>query len=160
MMRIDSAGTRPSAPPSFPAGHGVGPRVLVAHMSKSLRQLIKLQLACAGYEVALAEDAVDAGRQVVQQPPDLILLDVAMPSLEGLEFVSALRAKAGVALIPVIFLATREEAVERATRVGAVACLTTPLSTAALLDAVTRCLASRNEARAGYRTVAARAGAP
>jgi two-component system response regulator ChvI len=148
-MRIDSASTRPSAARSFAAGQGAVPRVLVAHTSKSLRQLVKLQLVCAGYEVTVAEDAIDAGRQALRQPPDLIVMDIELPALEGLEF---MLSHAGLPLIPVIFLTQRQDALERATRLGAAACLTTPLSTSRLLETVARCLASQSEARAGYRT--------
>lgn len=133
------------------------PRVLVAHLSKSQRQLVKLQLACAGYEVTVAEDAIDAGRQVLLQPPDLIVMDIEMPALEGLEF---LRSDAGELLIPVIFLTARQDALERAQRLGAAACLTTPVPTSQLLETAARCLAPQSEARAGYRTMAAKAGAP
>jgi CheY-like chemotaxis protein len=142
-MRLDSA-------------YRAVPRVLVAHSSKSLRQLVKLQLACGGYEVTVAEDAIDAGRQVVRDPPDLIVLDIEMPTLEGLEF---LHSDTSMPLIPVIFLTTRQEAMERATRLGAAACLTTPLPTSRLLETVARCLAPEGEARAGYRAMAAKAGA-
>ena len=129
------------------------PRVLVAHANKSMRQLIKLHLVCNGYEVTLAEDAVAAGRHAMRQPPDLIVLDVDMPYMDGLEFVSALRGGASVPLIPVIFLTAREEALERAERLGATACLTTPLSSEELLRAVARCVRPRSEARlrVGFR---------
>jgi DNA-binding response OmpR family regulator len=130
--------------------HRAAPRVLVAHSSKSLRQLVKLQLACGGYEVIVAEDAIDAGRQVVRDPPDLIVLDVEMPSLEGLEF---LRSDTSMPLIPVIFLSSRREAADRAARLGAAACLTAPLATARLLEVVARCLAPQSEARIGYRAL-------
>ena len=131
------------------AESGVMPRVLVAHRDKSMRQLIKLQLVCGGYDVTLAEDAVEAGKQVMRQPPDLIILDVEMPYMDGLEFVSALKSDAAVPLIPVIFLTAREAALERARRLGATACLTTPLSSEELLLAVARCL--RPECEAGLR---------
>ena len=136
------------------AESGVMPRVLIAHSNKSMRQLIKLHLVCGGYDVTLAEDAVEAGKQVMQQPPDLIILDVEMPYMDGLEFVSALKSDASLPLIPVIFLTAREEALERAERLGATACLTTPLSSEQLLHAVARCVRPRSEARlrAGFRT--------
>ena len=139
------------------AESGVMPRVLVAHPNKSMRQLIKLHLVCSGYDVTLAEDAVEAGRQAMQQPPDLIILDVEMPYMDGLEFVSALRSGTSVPLIPVIFLTAREDALGRAERLGATACLTTPLSTDELLHAVVRCVRPQSEARlrAGFRTARA-----
>ena len=139
---------------AFPA---VMPRVLVAHTDKSMRQLIKLHLVCGGYAVTLAEDAVEAGRQAMRQPPDLIILDVEMPYVDGLEFVSALKSDAAVPLIPVIFLTSREEALERAERLGATACLTAPLSSEQLLHAVARCMRPQSEARLrlGFRTPSA-----
>lgn len=132
------------------SAYRAAPRVLVAHSSKSLRQLVKLQLACGGYEVIIAEDAIDAGRQVVRDPPDLIMLDVEMPALEGLEF---LRSDTSMPPIPVVFLASRPEAAGRAARLGAAAWLTVPLATARLLETVARCLAPQSEARVGYRAL-------
>jgi DNA-binding response OmpR family regulator len=141
-----SAGLRPSRGPL--------PRVLVAHADRAIRQLVKLQLACAGYEVSIAEDAVEAGKAALREPPDLIVLDVDMPYIDELEFVSALQAEGGEPLIPVVFLTAREEALERAARLGAVACLTKPLHTRQLLDAVARCVRRQGEARSrvGFRT--------
>jgi len=135
------------------AGRSAMPRVLVAHGNKSMRQLIKLHLVCNGYDVTLAEDAIEAGKQVMRQAPELIILDVDMPHMDGVEFVSALTAEAAVSLIPVIFLTSREEALERAQRLGAAACLTTPLSSEQLLHAVARCVQPQNEARlrTGFR---------
>jgi CheY-like chemotaxis protein len=136
------------------AARSAMPRVLVAHGDKSMRQLIKLHLVCNGYDVTLAEDAVEAGKQVMREPPDLIIVDVEMPYMDGLEFVTALTLEAAVSLIPVIFLTAREEALERAQRLGASACLTTPLSSEQLLHAVARCVQPQSEARlrTGFRT--------
>ena len=56
------------------AESGVMPRVLIAHSNKSMRQLIKLHLVCGGYDVTLAEDAVEAGKVVLRaetEPPSV-----------------------------------------------------------------------------------------
>lgn len=139
-----------SLQPAF-AARRLLPRVLVVHGDKSLRQLVKLHLACAGYDVRIAQDAVEAGRLVMREPPELIILDVDMPYMDGVEFVSALRSDDAIPLIPVIFLTLCESALERAERLGASACLTAPLSSEVLLRAVARCL-DQSEARAGVRT--------
>ena len=132
------------------------PRILVAHANRSMRQLVKLHLVCAGYDVTIAEDAVEAGRQIVRNPPDLIVLDAEMPYLDvdGLEFIATLQSDADIPLIPVLFLATREEAVERARRLGATACLATRLTSDKLLAAVAHALqlASAAQLRAGFST--------
>jgi DNA-binding response OmpR family regulator len=129
------------------------PRVLVAHTDKSMRQLLKLQLVCAGYDVIVAENAAEASEAMLRQPPDAIVLDAGLPNIDGLEFISSPKPDAEVPLIPVIFLTPREAALERARRLGAIACLTTPLHTEELLEAVARCIAPAGEAgsRMGFR---------
>jgi len=129
------------------------PRVLVAHTEKSMRQLLKLQLVCAGYDVIVAENAAEASEAMLRQPPDAIVLDTELPNIDGLEFISSPKSDAEVPLIPVIFLTPREAALERARRLGAIACLTTPLHTEELLEAVARCIAPAVEARTriGFR---------
>lgn len=124
--------------------------MLVAHADKSLRQLIKLQLACAGYDVVVAEDAIDAGRHAAREKPDVIVVDVDMPTIHGLEFATARDPAADDALIPVIFIGRRAQALERAVRLGAAACFTVPFDSADLLHAVARC-ASKAAARVGFR---------
>src|SRR3981081_2364111 len=123
------------------------PRVLVAHTDKSMRQLLKLQLVCAGYDVIVAENAAEASEAMLRQPPDAIVLDAELPNIDGLEFISSPKPDAEVPLIPVIFLTPREAALGRARRLGAIACLSTPLHTEELLEAVARGIAPAAERR-------------
>src|SRR5258706_5890802 len=129
------------------------PRVLVAHTDKSMRQLLKLQLVCAGYDVIVAESAAVAGQAMLRQSPDAIVLDAELPYIDRLEFVTSSESDADVPLIPVIFLTPRSTALERSRRLGAIACLTTPLHTEELLEAVALCIAPPAEARSrvGFR---------
>ena len=66
-----------------------------------------------------AEDAVAAGRVILECKPDLILCDVDMPFMDGYEFVSALRADPVTRHIPVIFLTVNKSLSERAKGLGA-----------------------------------------
>ena len=68
--------------------------ILIVDDDASVRELLKLQLVGEGYEVELADDAIVAGRALMRSPPDLMLVDVAMPYLDGLDFVAALKARA------------------------------------------------------------------
>jgi len=128
-------------------------RILVVHRERDMRELLKLHLAVANYSVTLAADAVEGARAVLRQAFDLIVLDANVPYLDGFEFVAALRSDGVAALIPIIFLASRPETVERALRLGASACLTTPLYGDVLLKAVRDCLEPEQPAlaRAGLR---------
>ena len=66
-----------------------------------------------------AEDAVAAGRIILERTPDVILCDVEMPFMDGYEFVSALRADPATRHIPVIFLTVSKSVGERAQQLGA-----------------------------------------
>lgn len=67
----------------------------------------------SGYRVLMAEDAVVAGHSVLRHRPDLILVDVEMPFMTGLEFVQALKADPSVCDIPVVFISSRDDCEDR-----------------------------------------------
>jgi DNA-binding response OmpR family regulator len=111
--------------------------ILIVDDDASVRELLKLTLAGAGYEVDLADDAIVAGRSLMRSPPDLMLVDVAMPYLDGLDFVAALKADTTVPDVAVVFITGRAEVLERARALGA-PCLRKPFSTEQLLEVVRR----------------------
>ena len=93
-------------------------RIAVIDDDRFIRYLLDLHLRKAGYEVFAAEDAVAAGRSVLESAPDVILCDVDMPFMNGYEFVAALRADPATAHIPVIFLTVSKND-DRAKQLGA-----------------------------------------
>jgi DNA-binding response OmpR family regulator len=94
-------------------------KILVVEDEESMRELLRLHLSWAGYDVEVAEDAIAAGYSVLRAPPELIVCDVAMPHMDGFELVAALRADAGVPKkLPVIFLTSDSEAEGRARELG------------------------------------------
>ncbi|HZN99571.1 MAG TPA: response regulator [Burkholderiales bacterium] len=94
-------------------------KIAVIDDDRFIRYLLDLHLRKAGYEVFAAEDAVAAGRVIVERTPDVILCDVDMPFMDGYEFVSALRADPATRHIPVIFLTVNKSVGERAKQLGA-----------------------------------------
>jgi DNA-binding response OmpR family regulator len=94
--------------------------------SSDIRELLALHLRNAGYRVVTAEDAIEAGRLVLRQPPDLMVVDVNMPYMDGMEFVATLTADSTVPCFPVIFLTSRDDVQERAQLLGA-SCLRKPV---------------------------------
>ena len=112
--------------------------ILVVEDEQLMRELLRLHLSAAGYRVLLAEDPVAAGRVVVKQRPDLILADVEMPFMSGVEFVQALRADPAVAAIPVIFVSSRSDLEDRCKQLGAVAFLEKPVLADRLLATVAK----------------------
>ena len=111
-------------------------RILVVDDDESLRELLRMHLASAGYEVSTAADAITAGYLVLKHPPDLILSDVNMPHMDGFEFVAALKADTTLPYIPVIFLTSMEDGDHRGKELGAVGYLTKPVRADRLLEMV------------------------
>lgn len=114
------------------------PRILVVEDEESMRELLRLHLSSAGYNVEVAEDAIAAGYSVLKGAPDLIICDVAMPHMDGFELVAALRADTAVSnQLPVIFLTAESEADDRARELGG-EFLEKPIRLEELLKAVSR----------------------
>lgn len=110
--------------------------ILVVDDDQNIRELLRLHLAAAGYDVLLAEDAIAGGYLVLRSPPELIICDVNMPHLDGFDFVAALKADKTLPDIPVIFLTSEEEADQRGKALGAVGYLTKPVRADRLLSLV------------------------
>jgi CheY-like chemotaxis protein len=110
--------------------------ILVIDDDAYMRELLHLHLSNAGYEVVMAEDAVVGGHSVARKRPDLILLDVEMPFMTGLEFVKALREDPAVREIPVVFISSRDDCEDRAKQLGARAFLQKPVRADHLLATI------------------------
>jgi len=111
-------------------------RILVVDDDDNIRELLRLHLTSAGYEVEVAADAISAGYLVIKAPPDLIITDVNMPHMDGFEFVAALKADTTLPRIPVIFLTSVEDGDLRGRDVGAVGYVTKPVRADRLLSLV------------------------
>ena len=132
--------TRAGATRASPIPHRASRRlrratVLVVDDDPCMRDLLRLHLRNAGYTVLTAEDAIVAGRLVLQCAPHLMIVDVNMPYMNGLEFVAAVRADATLPAIPVIFLSAEEEGEACSDELGA-AYPETPVRAARLLAVV------------------------
>ena len=110
--------------------------ILVVDDDESIRELLRLHLSSAGYEVNVTADAIAAGYMVLRSAPDLIITDISMPHMNGFEFVAALRADKALPYIPVIFLTSMEEGDHRGKELGAVGYLTKPVRADRLLALV------------------------
>ena len=117
-------------------------RILIVDDDASMRDLIALHLRAGSYRVEMAEDAIAAGYEVLKAPPDLIVCDINLPHLNGLDFVAALRADPATDFIPVIFLTATEEHYERAKQLGRTEYLLKPTRGDVLLGAVRKYLRS------------------
>ena len=110
--------------------------ILVVDDDPDILSLLRMHLASAGYEVAIAEDAIQAGYMVLARIPDLIITDVKMPFMDGFEFVAALKGDRTLPQVPVIFLTSVAEGDHRGKELGAVGYLLKPVRADKLLALV------------------------
>jgi type II secretory ATPase GspE/PulE/Tfp pilus assembly ATPase PilB-like protein/CheY-like chemotaxis protein len=99
---LDDAGTTRRSGPRGPA-----PRVLLVDDEDSLRKVLKDLLERDGYEVAEARDGVQALDQVDRVGPDVVVLDLNLPGLDGYGVLAQLRSRPATADIPVIVLTAK-----------------------------------------------------
>ena len=86
-------------------------RVLVVEDDRAVREAVQRALEFEGYAVATARDGAEALSAVLNDPPDVIVLDVMMPHVDGLETCRRIRAR-GIT-IPVLILTARHEVSDR-----------------------------------------------
>ena len=128
------------------------PLVLVVDDFEDGRTLCAEYLQFRGYRVATAEDGQDALDKAFELRPDLILMDLSLPILDGWEATRRLRQDARTEEIPVVALTAHalQGAIEEAKSAGCVAVLTKPIEPAFLAAEVQRVLAeSGRGGRAG-----------
>jgi DNA-binding response OmpR family regulator len=82
-------------------------RVLVADDDPDLLELLRLNLEAEGHTVGVARDGTEALDMAMQAPPDLLVLDVMMPGLDGLEVTRRLRERPETAGLPIVLLTAR-----------------------------------------------------
>jgi CheY-like chemotaxis protein len=72
--------------------------------------LLQTILEVEGYEVELVSDGINALKQVAQSPPDLILLDVMMPEMDGYEVTRRIRKNPEIPYIPIVLITAHHDA--------------------------------------------------
>uniref|UniRef100_A0A9E8CKG8 Response regulator n=1 Tax=Bosea sp. NBC_00436 TaxID=2969620 RepID=A0A9E8CKG8_9HYPH len=114
--------------------------VLTVDDSPSIRQMIKLVLSGAGHQVAEAGDGADGLAKAKAQRFDLIITDLNMPVMNGLEMIRGMRALPSFAGIPIVFLTTEsDDAVkQQAKAAGATGWITKPFKPEQLLAVVAK----------------------
>jgi DNA-binding response OmpR family regulator len=110
--------------------------VLVADDDADILRIVEINLQLEGFEVVTARDGPDALAKAVAVRPDLVLLDVRMPGIDGYTICAQLRADATLAAVPVIIVTANygPAEVEAARRAGADDFLVKPFLPATLLD--------------------------
>jgi len=125
-------------------------RVLVVDDSMSVRRAVATLLEDQGYEIAQARDGLEAVKSMESARPDLLLTDLEMPNMNGLELTAHMRSRPELANLPVIMITSRSMDKHRrqALTSGVDVYLTKPYTDQELLQHVATALTNRIEKRA------------
>ena len=124
---------------------GDGKHILVLEDEPAVQTLIKKQLTAHGFNVTIAGDGLDGLMKLESLKPDLIICDVMMPNLDGIEFVKAIKTRNLTDHIPVIFLTAKTDprSMIEGINVGARFYVTKPFQIDDLLGKVRRALSGK-----------------
>jgi two-component system alkaline phosphatase synthesis response regulator PhoP len=117
-------------------------QILIVDDDPAAVELIQYMLQREGYETSLAVTGAAGLTMAREERPDLILLDVMLPEMDGLEACRRLRADASISHIPIIMLSARAQSsdLKSGREVGADLYLTKPIDLTALSDEISRLL--------------------
>lgn len=116
--------------------------ILVVDDSPSMRQLVALTLKRAGHDIHLAEDGVDALRLAQDVDVDVVITDIHMPNMNGIELINQLRQQATYRYKPILVLTTESAADMKmqGKAAGATGWIVKPFNAEALLRVLDRVL--------------------
>ena len=111
-------------------------RILIVDDDERLREFVRVNLEMEGYSVREAASAEEGLSALDDEPPDLILLDVMMPQVDGWEMLRRVHERHGVGAIPVIMFSGKvdEESLKAATSRGAQGFIGKPFNPQQLID--------------------------
>jgi len=120
-------------------------KVLIVDDDRDARELFTFVLEDAGATVALAEDGVTGLRAALERQPDLVLTDIAMPRMDGINMVRRLREQERTRTIPIVAVTGHVVAdlPERARQAGCAKVVSKPCSPDTLVELVNRYIGRR-----------------
>ena len=122
------------------------PRILIIDDNAGFREMMRIMLSNEGYAVLEAEDAIEGGKAMLADQPDLVICDIDMPYMSGLELLSAIRSDSSTASIRVLLISGRKdiETLTKAEEFGAMDYLVKPVTRERLLASIETCLKRTN----------------
>jgi CheY-like chemotaxis protein len=120
-------------------------RILIVDDEEDNRELLRIILNWSGFVTQMAVSGEEALRSAAAEPPDLVLVDLLMPGMDGYQLLASLKQKPETEHIPVIMLSALSDSAtrERAFSGGVDAYLTKPLDRSELCEQVRRVMSSK-----------------
>jgi len=116
--------------------------ILIVDDSESIREVVSFTLENEGYKVLVGEDGKDALKFLDNRPIDLIITDLHMPEMDGIELIKEVRSMDSYKHIPILFLTTESQVSKKmeAKDAGATGWIIKPFVPAKLLAALKKVL--------------------
>ena len=124
----------------------ISKRILIVEDDPSVLRATSFILEKEGYEVLTAVDGLEGLRRAKDDNPDLLVLDVMLPGIDGFEICHSLRTESQTAHLPILMFSAKGQETDKATglKVGADEYLTKPVERTVLLSKVEALLAAKS----------------
>ena len=124
----------------------IAKRILIVEDNPSVLKATSYILEKEGYEVLTAVDGLEGLRKAKEESPDLLILDVMLPGIDGFEICHSLRGEAQTVHLPILMFSAKGQETDKATglKVGADEYLTKPVDREVLISKVATWLSARN----------------
>jgi DNA-binding response OmpR family regulator len=121
-------------------------KILVIEDDPATLRLVDYSLKQEGYDVISSTNGLDGLRKALSDSPDLVILDVMLPGLDGFEICYRLRAEPSTAKLPILMFTAKAQEIDKdtGTRVGADDYLTKPSSPEVIINHVAKLLEKGN----------------
>jgi CheY-like chemotaxis protein len=120
------------------------PSVLIVEDDSAMRRLYALTLALDGFDVRAATNGLEALDSLVERRPDVVLTDIQMPVMDGIELLGCIRKSIGLANLPVLVLSACDKTfLQKAGVAGATKIIEKPIDPADLYNELWRLLPSQ-----------------
>jgi two-component system, chemotaxis family, chemotaxis protein CheY len=112
--------------------------ILIVDDSESIREVVNFTLEKEGYQVLIGVDGLDAQKHLTGDKIDLIITDLHMPVMDGIEFIKSVRGNQTYKMIPILFLTTESQNEKKleAKDAGATGWIIKPFVPAKLISAI------------------------
>jgi DNA-binding response OmpR family regulator len=120
-------------------------KILIIEDDPAISRLVDYSLKHEGYEVIAATNGLEGMRRARYEAPDLVILDVMLPGMDGFEICHRLRAEANTSQIPILMFSAKAQEIDKDTgmKVGADDYLPKPAAPAEIVSHVEKLLAGK-----------------